>query len=431
MNFQVFILRASGAFAAFVFNIVIARSLSVDEAGMFFLAITVILNLTVVSRFGFDNLLLRRVSAYTINSNSRAITNLWKKTVVFVSFLSALLTAGLFISANWFSLFLDKPEISMPLRIVSLGILPFALVMIHAEIIKAVQKISLAVFLQVAIIPTISSLFCGLLGYIFGLNGSAIGYLISVNISCIFSILVWRKILLRLRASEQQNVDRIDINLKDLCKESLPFLGIAMLRLAINTSDILLLGIFSDSESVALYSTMSRISVLITFFLSSINSIIAPKFSIYHEKGEQDKLKKLSRESSGLMMLLTAPVFLPLLIFPDFFLGLFGERYLQGVVLLQVLLFGQLVNVLTGPVGYLLMMTGNAPRLYIHLLFITLSKIFLSIYLIPHFGILASSIISAICIALVGLLNLLAVYQKLNFLLIPSLHFLKNGKFAA
>ena len=47
-------------------------------------------------------------------------------------------------------------------------------------------------------------------------------------------------------------------------------------------------------------------------------------------------------------------------------MGFFGDEFISGTHLLQILVFGQIINVITGPVNNLLIMTGNESEMKIN-----------------------------------------------------------------
>jgi O-antigen/teichoic acid export membrane protein len=62
------------------------------------------------------------------------------------------------------------------------------------------------------------------------------------------------------------------------------------------------------------------------------------------------------------MMLVSGPFLLSLLIFPEVVLGFFGKEYVAASLTLSILSFAQFVNVATGSVGTLLIMTGHQKK---------------------------------------------------------------------
>jgi O-antigen/teichoic acid export membrane protein len=72
-------------------------------------------------------------------------------------------------------------------------------------------------------------------------------------------------------------------------------------------------------------------------------------------------------------------------------LTLFGTEFGSAYELLMVLLLGQLINIITGPVGHLLTMTGHEQTLRNLLLLMLPLTLVLCLLLIPAYGALGAA----------------------------------------
>lgn len=161
--------------------------------------------------------------------------------------------------------------------------------------------------------------------------------------------------------------------------------------------------------------------MLVAFFLTSINTIAAPKFASLYVKGEMQALSKTARQSSALMVLAVAPMLAIMMVFPEPILRLFGPDFVTGAPLLRLLSIGQFINVATGSVGYLLMMTGHERTLRLNITLATAVNLWLCLWLIPKMGPFGAAIATAVPLALMNLLSAYFVYTKLRIVTIPFL----------
>src|SRR6476469_5907314 len=67
-SFLSLLARIGGAGAAFLMNVIVARSLGADKAGYFFLAVTITTLVATIGRVGADQTILRFVSIFGSNS---------------------------------------------------------------------------------------------------------------------------------------------------------------------------------------------------------------------------------------------------------------------------------------------------------------------------------------------------------------------------
>ena len=99
-----------------------------------------------------------------------------------------------------------------------------------------------------------------------------------------------------------------------------------------------------------------------------------------------------------------------------FLLSFFGTEFLIAKNTLLILLIGQIVNAMSGSVGFILQMTGRE-KVYQNILLLTLViNITLNIILIPKFGIEGAAIASAFSLLLWNLCSVFYIYRKYNVL---------------
>ena len=100
----------------------------------------------------------------------------------------------------------------------------------------------------------------------------------------------------------------------------------------------------------------------------------------------------------------------------EFILSIFGYDFVTGKYALLILLFGQLVNVICGSVGYILMMTNKQKKLRNFVFYSAIINIILNFMLIPKYGIMGSAISSTISLSIWNLLSLSYIYKKYGFI---------------
>ena len=100
----------------------------------------------------------------------------------------------------------------------------------------------------------------------------------------------------------------------------------------------------------------------------------------------------------------------------ELLLGIFGNEFIVGKTALLILLFGQIINILCGSVGYILMMTNKQEILRNIIIFSAFLNIILNILLIPKYGINGAAISSAISVAVWNIYSLIYIYRKYGFI---------------
>jgi O-antigen/teichoic acid export membrane protein len=98
---------------------------------------------------------------------------------------------------------------------------------------------------------------------------------------------------------------------------------------------------------------------VILLFIISVSLMFSPFVADLHARGDRDKLDRLYKQLTRWTLAMTLPIFVLLSVTPGSALRLFGAEFGAGADALAILLVGQLVNVATGTVGFILIMVGR------------------------------------------------------------------------
>lgn len=173
---------------------------------------------------------------------------------------------------------------------------------------------------------------------------------------------------------------------------SLSFLMIDGFRMLLDNTDVLMIGKLLDPHSVAVYFAAIRSGGLVAFVSFSMMAFAVPKFAEIHSTGSRQDLQKFVTEVIHLMFwpsLLAAGL---LAVLGPFVLSLFGPDFGTGYPAMLVVLVGLVLRAATGPVEYLLNVTGHhrdTMRVYA---VAAVASIVLNLLLIPAFGIIGAAI---------------------------------------
>lgn len=184
------------------------------------------------------------------------------------------------------------------------------------------------------------------------------------------------------------------------------------------------LGLHGTSEQVALFSAAKRIASVVLMGLVSANLLISPKIAPLFKEKKTSQLIALIRSNNLFVLLITSfPVAL-LLVFSEQAMGLFGEEYIQSAVYLKILLIGQVVNVLCGPVLLVATLTGLQKWVSVIVLFSCAVSFILCEILIPRygaFGAVYSAIAGTVCVN-ISLVLLIYIKHGINISMFNLLH---------
>lgn len=410
----VFLLRIVGTGLLFIVNVVIARLFGAEGTGIYYLALTITTLAAVIGRFGLDNALLRFIATSADQNEWRQVKDVYRQSMALAASLSLLVTATIFGLAPWIaSTVFSEPSLVPLLRLMSLSIAPTALLFLHAEALKALKKPVLATVIQAVGISLLNLLLIFPLSRVLGLTGLGVAYLTTQSLLLIVAGALWRYV-----TPETHGIHK-SFDFRLLVKTSFPLLWVASMSMVMQWTDTIMLGIWVSTAEVGVYGAAVRTAMLTSFVLVAVNSIVAPKFATMYAQNDLAGLEKLAQSAARLMAALAFPVLLAFTIFPAWVLGFFGEDFTQGALALAILAVGQFVNVVTGSVGYLLMMTGHERLMQYNLMASALANVLLNIVLIPPFGIIGAALATSVTLAGMNIVSTFLVSKKLSITTLP------------
>jgi O-antigen/teichoic acid export membrane protein len=294
-------------------------------------------------------------------------------------------------------------------------LLPFALLNLYGELLKAGHHQALSSLVQGAALPLLSLLLLFVFAdQIQDASAAATVYLTANLMVLVLSHVLWRRTLPPSSAPSTQ-----PIGWRSLLATAMPMYGSAIADVVMTFSDVLILGLFVTATDVGIYTAAARTALLTRFLLLANSAVAAPRFAALHAAQDHAGLAKLALRSTLLTTVASVPLLLMFLLFPEKILSLFGPQFEAGAQVLMVLTLGQFVNAATGPVGYLLNMSGYH-RIEGRIAVVgALMTVGLCFALIPLWGILGAAAANAIATAGCNLLRVYFAQTLLGILMLP------------
>jgi O-antigen/teichoic acid export membrane protein len=411
-----FLLKLVGGGLTFCFYVAIGRLLGAKQAGTYFLALTVITVAAVVGRAGLDGTMLRLIAGNAALENWSVVKGVYRKGITIALAASSVATVVTLALAPWLAdrLF-SAPELTRLIRWMALSVVPLAVLTLVARALQGVKRIGDATLINDVAVPAFSVVWLGILVPIWGVLGAVAAYTLAAVAALPIGLWRWR------RATPQLNGVEGTVATASLLESSVPLLWVSCLQLVMLWSSTVALGMWASSADVGIFSAANRTATLTSLILWSVNNIAAPKFAALHRQGDMVTLGRVARNSAKLMALLAAPVLGICLAAPGWVLGLFGPEFVSGARLLGILAAGQFVNVVTGSVGFLLIMCGHERAARNNFLLCAVISVVLNLVLVPSMGATGAAIATATTAALQNLIAAALVWRKLGVMTIPFL----------
>lgn len=400
------ITRGISAIGTFVFNFSLARFLGVSDFGNFMLLYSIVVGLGYLIRYGSTTAIIRFASILFENKQFNYLRQLQKR-VFKSSFITSIVIVFLIcVMSPFFAHILFGQESYYKILVVFSFSLPFyAYLTTQSSYLKAYKKPELAPFIEVGLSAFVTGLLVALLaflGFITDIYIAAICFLIANVIIYFSGSYVLNKVISKEKVALKLNDDDDDgVYDFKLYNESLfDYFTTSITTYLFKFSPTLILGVFASSVDVGLYSLANSSAFVINFILWIFSTVYAPHFSILYESGKIKELSKMLKKSIIYMSIVAVPIFLIIVIFPEYILGIFGKDYTQAKNGLIIMACAQLFNVLTGPVYFLLNMTGHQRKLRSIVLGTAVISVVCSFVLIPYFGYMGAVISTSLGLVL-------------------------------
>lgn len=416
---SVFILKGLGVGVMFGTQVFLARILGAEEYGYFVYVMTWMTILAIFARQGLDTSLVRLIPEYMVNNDWGLLKGLLRYARIRVSI------AGIGISVItalivWFGFKESNVKLSQSFWLMLVALPVYSWVGIQQAILRAFRHVGLAEMPDAIIRSVGLCIGCGIIFFVFDKILSWQAWLFNlIAIIVSFGLMaVWcnnKKIKTVQSVSSKPEWKSI----------SFAMLLMAGMNVIINNSPIIILGFYASSEDVAVYGAVSRIMALVSFGLIAVNTIAAPMIAeLYHSGQKQELQRILNIAAWGIFMCTIVAVFI-LTVFGKYILNLFGSDFVCGYIPLVIMCGGQVVNALTGSVGWLMNMTGHHVQMSKIIFFIMIFNVVFGMLIIEKYSIVGAAYISSISVAV---LNAIFLFFSIKMIKINPTIFCMNYK---
>lgn len=176
----------------------------------------------------------------------------------------------------------------------------------------------------------------------------------------------------------------------------LPLSTVAGMQLINSQVDLVLLGFLGSPEDVGVYRVATTLALQVSFVLTVVNAVAAPKFARLYREGRIDELRRVNRLGAGVAFAVGALLFaLYVLAGRQIISVSVGQAYLGAFIPLLVLSAAHLLTLWAGTTNVLLNMIGRERDVLTAAFLATAVNVSLNLILIPRIGILGAAVSSA------------------------------------
>lgn len=390
-----FAIKLVGAVLSFGFSFLVARHLGAAGSGSFALALTTAMFASAVSLMGLDYVLLRAMAGDIREGNPAAARGAARSAILATS--AAAVVVGVVLAAFGVPLLhmlMGKSLEQGLIYLSAIAVLPLTLNRIAVASLRGAGGVLAAQWLegpQAMILSVVVLMFIFIVGFSVNARGVVTLYFIAAAISAMSAWAVYAR-----KARDWPPAETTP--LRPMLGQGWRISFIVLSRLVLDWIVLLSLGTYYSTFEVGQFRTAWQISALIMLLVSTFDTVAGPRIAAAYRVNDMDNIRQIVRHSVFAMIVISLPLFIVALGFPEWALGLFGPEFVPAAPALRILALGQMVNVFAGPLGVVLLMAGEEKASLVLSVFSMILLLVLSVTLIPAYGLIGAAMTTALII---------------------------------
>ena len=403
-----------GQFVRYLFTALLARLVGVQYLGIYSLGNSITSISTVLGKAGTDVGLMRYVSMRDHKNDRESIKNDILSTLKMGLVFSIIIMFIQILLSKWLveNVFHESSLLRIVLVIYALSIPFTALMTIATFATQGFQLLKYKVFVEYILNPTV--LIVSMIFIYFAFT-SELAIILPTLLTGIIGFIVANYFLKKIAGVNILDIGNISFN-KEIITYSLPIMFTMILGSLLHWMDVLMLGYFTNIETVGLYHPAVRTAGLQQSILIAFSGICAPMFSKYFAHDNFIGMHHIYKLVTRWILTIVIPVLILILLFSTKIMLLFGADFLQSSDALIILSIGTSIFAIFGVSGTALVVSGYQKLNLVNALSATILNICLNIILIPKFGIMGAAWATLSSMTFIALARLIEtrIYLKIN-----------------
>lgn len=388
------VLRVAGVGALFLMHTSLARLIGAQDYGVINYSLSLVGLLSVIVALGWPTAIMRFISQYSHSQEWGLLRGALVRAHQMTFMLSLLVSGCIAIIAYRIP---AGGHLGKSLYFTTALLPIMAYIGLRRKAFQGLRRIKISIFLEDVTLP----LLVLVAAYAFSISTAKQAFFVYFFASLIVLIVsaVW--LIYSFPYQVRAAVPRFETRTWILI--TLPMVLGNIGQIVMSRSDVLILGLMQDMESVGIYSGANRIAMLNIFILGAINTIAAPMLASAYHSQSFDNFDRIARKTMVWSGIGALPVFLIMMVMPERILSFFGSEFVNGATVLRILATGQFVNAITGPVGFALLMTGREREYALSITIVAVCAVVAKFLVIPVAGMTGVAVVSAISVAVLNL----------------------------
>lgn len=399
--------------ASYATDVMISRFLGAEGVGIYAQAMAIVLVVSLLAQSGLDVGILRFLALYLAKKEMGYIQGVMYFASLLVLTTGVILGGGVFVAADLLanSVF-NEPQLTFVLRMFALTVPFVALRTICLNGIQAFQKTNYRIYIGKVFVPLVSvgsiALFLHLGWYWNGVLSSTV---LTAVVGGILAYYVYHQLQKSIPGIE---TEKPKLAAKEWLLFCYPLFFSQVFALALPRATILMLGYFQNSAEVGIYEIASKVTLLVQMPLDISSFIFVPMIGEMYARGDRFRLQRLFKIVTKWIFAVSILIFLVTTLLAQPILTTFGPEFVAGIPVLYILAFGHLLNVSTGAVGWMLIMSGYSKIHMLNSMLSILLTVALGFFLIPLYGVVGAAAMASLVEIVVNIARLAEVFYLLR-----------------
>tara|TARA_R100000365_G_C2747446_1_gene77367 strand:- start:4602 stop:5873 length:1272 start_codon:yes stop_codon:yes gene_type:complete len=405
------LLKLIGAAVAFLWQLIVFRSLSPTGAGIYSFGIALFRILSTIGTLGTDRSMI--VDIPKIRFIDRA--DLEFELLTAATTVGTILSIVLITFASLYFRIQSSIDIAYAQLFFLLSIgLPFAVLLkIYAGALKAHGAVATSDFLYVVLPPIISTFVSLIYNIFFGtitVDGIATAFVVSQVVGLLATLIVY----FQRRKLAFPSIGGVLLRIREYTTNGWWYLAIILSTAGLQDLLSVVLGAFSNPVEVAAYAIAVRYIILIKFISGSVIQQFEPTLSYAYHSGNFTRLRECISNVSTLQLFVVLPILLIFFVFSESALKFFGPDFGPYLWVLRFMIIGEAVNAVTGISGSLLIISGHVNKSGTYALIGSVSALGLCVLLSPELGAEAAGVAYILAIIITKLLSNITIWRRFH-----------------
>ncbi len=402
----------------FLVVVQVSRGLGAAGAGAFAVAVAIAMVLGIAGRLGTDTAMVRTVPRLRELGRQADIRIAVRTALVPVGVVTSVLAAVLCWVAPWVApaLFGDIPaeQSTALMRVAALTVPLGAACYVALQAISGLGTIVPLTVVESITKPAARCLFIAVAllagAEVFGVT---VAWALPMLLGAVMAGWVLRQKLRRLPLTGAAEPDPVATR-REVWRFAGPRGVAAVFEVAGLHIGVVLLSALAGAAAAGVYSSVLRLALAGMLGLQALRLAVAPQISKMLTEGDIAGVEQVHRASTVWVALVSFPLFLVLLSWPSQVLTVFGPEFQAGTVALSVLAAALLLNVATGNVATVLLMSGRS-AITLGVTIVSLGiGVLLTVLLGPLYGVLGAAIAKATSTVFENVAVAVAVRRKVG-----------------